>query len=144
METDIMRMQREAEQRVRQMRERERRTAQAEPNQRTAEGLAAARAEWLSSARPPYPSDRGFVPLSDYKARQNSRREPPSCPPPERPLPAEKKPEHDGGLLAGLFKDQDQMLLLFLTILLVKNGASMELIVAFRAAICSAWLHPFV
>lgn len=131
METDIMRMQREAEQRVRQMRERERRAIRPEPDERTAEGLAAARAEWLCSARPSYPAERGFVPLSDYRARQNSRHEPPPCPPVEqRPLPAEKKPESGGGLLAGLFKDQDQMLLLFLTILLVKNGASMELIVA--------------
>lgn len=130
MESDIMRMQREAEQRVRQMRERERNAGRPEPDGRTAEGLAAARAEWLSSARPPYGGERGFVPLSDYKARQNPRHEPPPCPPPDRPLPVEKKPESGGGLLAGLFKDQDQMLLLLLAILLVKNGASMELIVA--------------
>lgn len=129
METDIMRMQREAEQRVRQMRERERHAAGSEPDQRTAEGLAAARAEWLSSARPSYAADRGFVPLSDYKARQNPRHEPPPCPVPERPLPADNNADSNG-LLAGLFKDQDQMLLLFLTILLVKNGASMELIIA--------------
>ena len=56
METDIMRMQREAEQRVRELREQERRAAHTgEPRGRTAEGLAENRTEWMHAS--------GFQPL---------------------------------------------------------------------------------
>ena len=76
METDIMRMQREAEQRVRELREQERRAAHTgEPRGRTAEGLAENRTEWMHAS--------GFQPLSEYKARHMPRQQAAERPKPE-------------------------------------------------------------
>ena len=94
METDMMRMQREAEQRVRELREKERRASFSQENGgRTAEGLAENRTEWMHAS--------GFQPLSEYKARHMPRQ--PAPPKPESmrnaaSSPAEKR--GDAGLLS--------------------------------------------
>ena len=126
METDIMRMQREAEQRVRELREQERRAAHTgEPRGRTAEGLAENRTEWMHAS--------GFQPLSEYKARHMPRQQAAERPKPEpiqdiAKCPPEKR--GDGGLLSAFGSDPEQLFLLLLAFLLVKNGARVELIIA--------------
>lgn len=126
METDIMRMQREAEQRVRELREKERRMAHpGEVHGRTAEGLAENRTEWLHAS--------GFQPLSEYKARNMPRQQTAERPKPDpsqelASCPPEKR--GDGGLLSAFGNDPEQLFLLLLAFLLVKNGAKVELIIA--------------
>lgn len=126
MEADIMRMQREAEQRVRELREKERRASFSPENGgRTAEGLADNRTEWMHAS--------GFQPLSEYKARHM-----PHQPAPERPKPDSKRnaanppveKRGDAGLLSAFGNDPEQLFLLLLAFLLVKNGAKVELIIA--------------
>lgn len=125
LETDIMRMQREAERRVRELRERERRIAHPEDERgRTAEGLAENRTEWMHAA--------GFQPLSEYKARNTPRQTQAPRPHPEPVRETKALPEKrgDGGLLSLFGNDQEQLFLLLLAFLLVKNGAKVELIIA--------------
>lgn len=124
METDIMRMQREAEQRVRELREKERRASFSQENGgRTAESLAENRTEWMHAS--------GFQPLSEYKARHMPRQPAPPKPESMRNAagsPAEKR--GDAGLLSAFGNDPEQLFLLLLAFLLVKNGAKVELIIA--------------
>ena len=91
---------------------------------RTAEGLAENRMEWMHAA--------GFQPLSEYKARNMPRQTqtPRSKSEPVREIKAPPEKRGDGGLLSLLGNDQEQLFLLFLAFLLVKNGAKMELILA--------------
>lgn len=110
MTNDVIRMQQEAEQRVRRMREQSRILVSGglPETGRSAETLAAGRPR---NARP--------CPM-------------PSCPAPSpgpEACPPLAKPEKPGGL-ADLFKDPDQLFLLLLAVLLLKNGASIEIIVA--------------
>ena len=105
MNDDVFRMQQEAAQRVQQMQERSRQIMnESESMRRTTASLAAAR------------------PDSPLKEKM-----PVSLPPPPHP-PA----SHEKGIggLADLFHDEERLLLLLLTVLLVKNGAELELVVA--------------
>lgn len=106
MSNDIVRMQQEAEARVRRMREQSRMLVGGEipESGRTAQSIEA--------NRPPL-------------TRRGPVREDPPPPPPPGPLQPTKP---DG--LGGLFQDQEQLFLLLLAILLIKNGAQMEIIVA--------------
>lgn len=71
------------------------------------------------------PGGRGPVPSPSIRShhpalRRTAPREPESC--------LEKK-EKAGGL-GGLFQDQEQLFLLMLAVLLIKNGAQMEIVLA--------------
>lgn len=50
-------------------------------------------------------------------------------PPPREPESCLEKKEKAGGL-GGLFQDQEQLFLLMLAVLLIKNGAQMEIVLA--------------
>ena len=54
---------------------------------------------------------------------------PPPEPPPREPESCLEKKEKAGGL-GGLFQDQEQLFLLMLAVLLIKNGAQMEIVLA--------------
>ena len=117
MGNDVIRMQQEAEQRVARMREHSRMLVNGglPERGRSQETMAAVR---------PAPYTRRTFPVPA----------PTPPPPPSRPVPppAEKAPEDCKELAktGGLFEDQEQLLLLLLAVLLVKNGAPIELIVA--------------
>ena len=110
MTNDVIRMQQEAEQRVRRMREQSRILVSGglPETGRNASSMAAGRPP---SSRPCPPPPRPAPPP-----------EPEPCP----PLAAAEKP----GGLSGLFHDPDQLFLLLLAVLLIKNGAQTELILA--------------
>lgn len=112
MSNDVLRMQQEAEARVRRMRERSRMLVGGDVPEsgRSEESLAAGRPPLYRRSAPPAPV----------------------CEPPAAQAMAEcgeTRPAKPGGL-GGLFQDQEQLFLLLLAILLIKNGASIEIIVA--------------
>ena len=113
MVNDVIRMQQEAEQRVQQMRERSRLLVSGglPEGGRTAETMAAGR-----------PRPRTF-PIHTQPPG------PPPEPPPREPESCLEKKEKAGGLV-GLFQDQEQLFLLMLAVLLIKNGAQMEIVLA--------------
>lgn len=117
---DVIRMQQEAANRVQQMQERTRRLmADMHPVEdrgtpvdhprRTAESLEAVRQS--AEAR--------------KAERQHTVREPA-----KEDISCEKKPHESGGLLSGLTNDKERLFLLMLAVLLVNNGAKLELVVA--------------
>lgn len=113
MVNDVIRMQQEAEQRVQQMRERSRLLVSGglPEGGRTAETMAAGRPRprtFPIHTQPPVPAPE---------------------PPKEEPESCLEKKEKAGGL-GGLFQDQEQLFLLMLAILLIKNGAQMEIVLA--------------
>lgn len=129
MGNDVIRMQQEAEQRVARMRERSRMLINGDLPER-------GRSEETMAAGRPAPYSRRSFPVST-----------PVPPPPPAPAAAGRPGGHspDGGCmekveklekpekangLGGLFQDQEQLLLLLLAFLLIKNGAQIELIVA--------------
>ena len=114
MVNDVIRMQQEAEQRVQQMRERSRLLVSGvlPEGGRTAETMAAGR-----------PRPRTF-PIHTQPPPG-----PPPEPPPREPESCLEKKEKAGGL-GGLFQDQEQLFLLMLAVLLIKNGAQMEIVLA--------------
>lgn len=113
MVNDVIRMQQQAEQRVQQMRERSRLLVSGglPEGGRTAETMAAGR-----------PRPRTF-PIHTQPPG------PPPEPPPREPESCLEKKEKVGGL-GGLFQDQEQLFLLMLAVLLIKNGAQMEIVLA--------------
>lgn len=116
MGNDVIRMQQEAEQRVARMREHSRMLVNGGLPER-------GRSQETMAAGRPAPYTRRTFPVPA----------PTPPPPPSRPVPpAEKAPEDCKELAktGGLFEDQEQLLLLLLAVLLVKNGAPIELIVA--------------
>lgn len=117
---DVIRMQQEAAHRVQQMQERTRRLVSdmhpvedrgtpVDHSRRTAESLEAVR----QSAEARKAEHQQF--------RKEAMGDKPSC---------ENKPGEQGGLLAGLTNDKERLFLLMLAVLLVNNGAKMELVVA--------------
>ena len=108
MVNDVIRMQQEAEQRVQQMRERSRLLVSGGLPEGT---MAAGR-----------PRPRTF-PIHTQPPG------PPPEPPPREPESCLEKKEKAGGL-GGLFQDQEQLFLLMLAVLLIKNGAQMEIVLA--------------
>lgn len=128
MADQVLRMQQEAQQRVQRMREHARRLVEEDEGRVRAAKTHPPRppqppsgggrtAESLAAARPPQPrAQAACSPTAEVpEARQ-------SC------VPAES-PAKSGGLSL-LGGDQEQALLLFLALLLAKNGAQVELIVA--------------
>lgn len=114
MSNDVLRMQQEAEARVRRMREQSRMLVGGDVPEsgRSQAGMAAGRPP-LYRRSPPVP-------------------ETPACPSPEPPpcetlaAGSETKPARPGGM----FQDQEQLFLLLLAMLLIKNGAQIEIIIA--------------
>lgn len=116
MSDDVLRMQQEAEARVRRMREQSRMLAGGDipESGRTAESMAAGRPPLYRRSAPP------------------AREEPvPPAAGPEEAITAAApaKPAKPGGL-GSLFQDQEQLFLLLLAMLLIKNGAPIDIIVA--------------
>lgn len=115
MNNDVIRMQQEAAQRVQRMQERARQLVSAErPAGRTAETLAAARP---SPEKRPRPADdhaehTGLPPVMGER------------------LPAKPPAAKPNALFSGLGDDPEQMLLLLLAVLLVRNDADIELVLA--------------
>lgn len=116
MSNDVLRMQQEAEARVRRMREQSRMLVGGDVPEsgRSEESMAAGRPPLYRRSAPPAPA--------------------PMCEAPEPPAAAmaecgESRPAKPGGL-GGLFQDQEQLFLLLLAMLLIKNGAQIEIIVA--------------
>lgn len=116
MSNDVLRMQQEAEARVRRMREQSRMLVGGDVPEsgRSEESMAAGRPPLYRRSAPPPP--------------------PPVCEAPGPPAAAmaergEARPAKPGGL-SGLFQDQEQLFLLLLAMLLIKNGAQIEIIVA--------------
>lgn len=115
MNNDVVRMQQEAAHRVQRMQERARQLVSAEqPAGRTAETLAAARPSPENRPRPAadHAEHTGHLPA------ENDRR-------------AAKPPAAKANsLFAGLGDDPEQLLLLLLAVLLVRNNADVELVLA--------------
>lgn len=58
------------------------------------------------------------------------RPEPEPEPQPEKPVVPAEKPEKRGGLLEYLMKDKEQSMIMLLLVILMKDGADMNLILA--------------
>ena len=105
METDIMRMQREAEQRVRELREQERRAAHTGEPLRPHGGGAGRKPDGMDACV-------GIPAASEYKARHMPRQQAAERPKPEpiqeiAKCPPEKR--GDGGLLSAFGSDPEQL-----------------------------------
>lgn len=123
MDENMLRMQQEAAERVRRMQERARRFVDDDPH--AVPGEAPRR-------RPePPPGPPGPQPEQDHGERGHSHKEPLSrrdeaCGPPEA-KGADKGPL---SFLSGFGKDSEQLLLLMLAVLLVRNEGPIELVLA--------------
>lgn len=81
--------------------------------------------------QPPHPhaSDHGYEEHQPPAHRHpHDPPHPPVKDPP--PIPSEKPPERPPGLLEALMEDKEQSLILLLLIILMKDGADLELIMA--------------
>lgn len=115
MNNDVIRMQQEAAQRVQRMQERARQLVHAEhPAGRTAETLAAARPSPEKLPRPAHDhaEHTGHPPVTGER------------------LAAKPPATKSNTLFAGLGDDPEQLLLLLLAVLLVRNDADVELVLA--------------
>ena len=122
---DVIRMQQEAAQRVQRMQERARRLVAESP----ATG---------SGQRAEQPEKRTANTVEEMRQAQSGRPAPLHTPPPAETAHAEKADKADEtgkegdapSGLASLVGDQDRLFILLLAILLVRNGAKMELVLA--------------
>ena len=117
MSDDVIRMQQEAANRVARMQEQSRRLVADHPPP-----LYGGRRESAPQAAAPSQEERRTAASLEQRRRETEQAK-------VSPSPAKSRKEDKG--LAGLFcGDQEQLLLLMLAVLLVKNGANIELIVA--------------
>lgn len=120
MSDDVIRMQQEAANRVQRMQERSRRLVTEAPPLYGDIRQGRTR-EPEPPAAVPVPAERRTVESLEQQRREAEQ---------ARQIHHVKQPREEKGLASLFNGDQDQMLLLMLAVLLVKNGANIELIVA--------------